>query len=285
MSLKAKLKNILDTNSLKLTSINGGDINEAYRVETEHSRYFLKYNTVPWAHDMFLAEKRGLELLGSAGALVPGPIEVFSTDTGAGLILQWMDTGNRRPGSWEQFGAALAILHRNTNDQFGLDHDNYIGRLSQSNGLTSKWLAFYAQHRIEPQLKMAMDKGLMHSNFIKMSERAFKMIEQEHPPVIPSLLHGDLWNGNLMFSRTGEPVFIDPAVYYGYREMDIAMMKLFGGFEPGLSQYNEILPLDPGWQNRLPFYQLYYILVHVNLFGGPYVSSALRILKKFGPGH
>lgn len=281
MSLTLKLQSVLKSSILKLTPISGGDINEAFRVETENHKYFLKYNNVGWAYDMFEAEKRGLELLASTGALIPGPLAVFSEDKGAALLLEWMDTGRSRSGSWIQFGEALARVHRTSHAKFGLDHDNYIGRLSQSNVRSSNWLEFYASKRIEPQLKMAVDNGLMDRKVMKMSERAFQAIGQEHPKVIPSLLHGDLWSGNLIFSASGEPVFIDPAVYFGFREMDIAMMKLFGGFEPGLVAYNDIYPLDHGWQERLPFYQLYYILVHVNLFGGSYVSSAMRILGRY----
>jgi len=282
MTLESKIKSILKSDSIKLSPVRGGDINEAYKIKTESGEYFLKLNSVDWARDMYLAEKKGLELLSQSGILVPSPISVFSYEDGAGLIMEWMDRGGQSQSSWEEFGQSLAKLHHSTSDNFGLDHDNYIGRLPQHNPYSKDWIEFYTLNRLESQIKLAIDSGLMSRKSIQFCESAITQFEKGLPEIKPSLLHGDLWSGNLMFSQIGRPVFIDPAVYYGHREMDIAMMKLFGGFSGGFEIYQDIFPLDPAWEERLQFYQLYYLLVHVNLFGGSYISSSMRILEYYG---
>lgn len=282
MWIEKKLKDFLNVDRLELKPVSGGDINEAYKVETKNKSFFLKYNTVDHAYPMFMAEKSGLELLSEAGVLVPKPIAVLRIDQGAALLLEWVESGQKTSKSWSIFGLSLSKLHRFKAKTFGLDHDNYIGRLPQENSINDDWLSFYATNRIEPQLRMAIDHGLMDSRYAQLSESAFAVFGNDLPPIDPVLLHGDLWSGNLMFSAKGEPFFIDPAVFFGHREMDIAMMKLFGGFEPGINAYMENFPLEANWEERLRFYQLYYILVHVNLFGGSYVGSAQRILEYYG---
>lgn len=282
MTLESKIKSILNSDTVKLSPVGGGDINEAFKITSGTGSYFLKLNTVDWAADMFLAEKKGLELLSQSGILVPKPISVFNYENGAGLIMEWMETGGRSQSAWEAFGISLAKLHQCTSEQFGLDHDNYIGRLPQQNTIKDHWIDFYALFRLEFQIKMAIDSGLMKRKSIQLYESAIMQFEKGLPKIEASLLHGDLWSGNLMFNQLKAPVFIDPAVYYGHREMDIAMMKLFGGFSTGFDVYQDIYPLDAGWEERLQFYQLYYLLVHVNLFGGSYISSSMRILEYYG---
>jgi protein-ribulosamine 3-kinase len=281
MSFESKLKELLNVDKLNLQGVSGGDINQAFKVETESKRYFLKYNSIDHAYPMFLAEKSGLDLLAKAGVLVPKPIDVFKLNPGAALLLDWVDAGFHGNGKWQEFGLALSKMHHFKAGNFGLDHDNYIGRLPQINTQHDDWLGFYASQRIEPQLRMAIDDGLIDARYARLSETVFSAFGHDLPSVSPALLHGDLWSGNLMFSAKGEAVFIDPAVYFGHREMDIAMMLLFGGFGPGLEVYQAIYPLEKNWEERLQFYQLYYILVHVNLFGGSYIGSAKRILEYY----
>jgi fructosamine-3-kinase len=282
MSLENVLQQKLKSYRISLTSVGGGDINDAYRVETGQSKYFLKYNDVAWAEQMFKAEKKGLLLLKQAGLIVPEPLDIVEDKNHFGLLLEWKEKGRSKKDSWIMFGRDLAKLHKTYGENHGLDHDNFIGRLPQSNLFDKNWLNFYASRRIEPQLKIAVDNGLMPTKFVRTAENAIRFFGTGLPDVSPSLLHGDLWSGNLMFDEDSQPVFIDPAIYFGHREMDIAMMKLFGGFDTGLEHYNEIFPLQAGWMERLQFYQLYYILVHVNLFGGSYTGSASRILTYYG---
>lgn len=280
--LKA-LEESLGLSGIRLRSISGGDINEAYQVVSNSKNYFIKYNNASFSKDMFLAEKKGLELLSSVkGLKVPNGLSVLELDNDqAILILEFIKSGYSSDTSWEQFAIDLANIHKSQSDQFGLDHNNFIGRLNQLNSYRSSWTDFYYENRIGIQLKMAIDEALIPSSYFKKNESMFNLMNAEIPLEKPSLLHGDLWSGNLMFDEKGKPVFIDPAVYYGNREMDIAMMHLFGGFSLGFEMYQNIFPLEKDWKDRLKFYQLYYILVHVNLFGGHYISSARNIIDYY----
>jgi fructosamine-3-kinase len=178
----------------------------------------------------------------------------------------------------EKFAEALACLHKTTAKNFGLDHDNYIGSLPQQNNFCSSASEFYITQRLEPQFKMAADNGFNFKNL----EKFFKNISEEISNEAPALVHGDLWNGNYMVSKIGEAVLIDPAVAYAPREMDIAMMKLFGGFsEEIFSNYNAAFPLGEGWKERLPLWQLYYLLVHLNLFGSGYLPQVNSVIKRY----
>jgi fructosamine-3-kinase len=175
---------------------------------------------------------------------------------------------------------SLAKLHEVKSDQYGLDHDNYIGSLAQSNTKHPDWKSFFITERIQPQLKLAMEKGLIDMEMIKQFESFFDHFDDLIPEEPPALLHGDLWNGNYLVSNSGKAALIDPAVYFGHREMDLAMTKLFGGFDAEFYQaYNEKFPLKKGWEKRIPIHNLYPLLVHVNLFGSGYVSQIKLILN------
>jgi len=188
--------------------------------------------------------------------------------------------GKRRPDFDEALGRSLAALHVFCASSFGLDHDNFIGRLAQSNATTDDWASFYLVSRLEPQLRLAADHGLIDHG----TRSSFDALRRVLPAGVgpeesPSRLHGDLWGGNLHADETGQPCLIDPAVYGGHREIDLAMMRLFGGFgERVFAAYEEAWPLAPGSGERVSLYQLYPLLVHVNLFGGSYVGSVQRAL-------
>ena len=178
---------------------------------------------------------------------------------------------------------SMAALHRHGAPAFGLDHDNYIGRLPQTNTFAVTWAEFYRVRRLGPQLRAAADAGLAPARVRSSFERLFAQIESLcGPPEPPARLHGDLWGGNLIADERGGPCLIDPAVYGGHREIDLAMMKLFGGFAPHVfAAYKEAFPLADGYRERVALYQLYPLMVHVNLFGGGYGSSVERILAKY----
>lgn len=260
--------------------LSGGDINEAHQVTLDDGReIFVKTNRHPPA-GMFPAEARGLDWLRAAGAVrVP---EVLAVDERF-LALELIRPGKPRARFDEELGRSLAALHRAAPAGFGLDHDNFIGRLPQSNQPTSApgWAAFYRDRRLQPQLQRAAGAGLLPAALRRDFDRLFGRLEAlVGPEEPPARLHGDLWGGNLMCDPEGAPCLIDPAVYGGHREMDLAMMRLFGGFRnAAFAAYGEAYPLAAGHAERVPLYQLYPLLVHVNLFGGSYIASVASALS------
>lgn len=258
--------------------LSGGDINAAYRLSTSRGVFFCKTHSGKRAHAMFAAEARGLQLL-SRSVRTPRLLGQGPADGPAFLLLEYIDAQRTDTHHSDRLGRQLAQLHRQTAPAFGLDHDNFIGRLPQSNQWQDNWTDFYRDHRLQPQLRAAHQAGLLNAADLKGAEQLFRRLPELFPAEPPALLHGDLWSGNYLNASNGEPVLIDPAVYYGHREMDLAMMQLFGGFpEAVFSSYQEVYPLEAGWRERLRWGQLYYLLVHVNLFGGAYISAARRIL-------
>ncbi|MBN1678727.1 MAG: fructosamine kinase family protein [Anaerolineae bacterium] len=253
----------------------GGDINQSARFQAGGTTYFVKWNSsAPGA--MFPAEARGLQLLAQANAVrVPAVIAQRNADGAcpAFLVLEWIETGSKRGtgNTMARFGSALAELHRHTAETHGLDHDNFIGRLPQPNPPTPDWATFYRDHRIGFQMAIARKRGRLPSRREDLLTRLMDRLPDLLDDVIPvSLLHGDLWGGNYLIDIRGEAVIIDPAVYYGHREMDLAMSELFGGFSGQFyDAYHTAYPLD-GYDERRALYQLYYILVHLNLFGESY---------------
>lgn len=284
MTLPKELRsNIEQQSGLSLhrsDTVSGGDINQASKLTFEDgSTCFLKWNLSPQEF-MFETEARGLKLLreGKSGLKIP---ETLSVDSHY-LMLEWIEDGNPRPESAFQFGVQLARLHRTTSDQFGLDHNNYIGRLAQSNTQHQEWPTFFIRERIEPQLKAGIDSGKLDTGILRYTDPLFKNAESLFPTEPPALLHGDLWSGNYMFTQNGQASLYDPAVYFGHREMDLSMTRLFGGFPADFYRgYQEEYPLDKGFQDRVTLCNLYPILVHCNLFGGSYCRQALSILKEY----
>ncbi len=259
------------------SGVSGGDINEAHEVQlADGRRVFVKSNRDAPAR-MFEAEARGLDWLGQAGALrVP---EVIARGPSF-LALEHLRPGRRRPDFDERLGRGLAALHRASAPSFGLDHDNFIGRLPQANQPLPTWPELYRERRLLPQLRLATDgrraSPTMRREFARLLPRLEDLVG---PPEPPARLHGDLWGGNVMVDEQGMPCLIDPAVYGGHREVDLAMMQLFGGFGPRVfSAYHEAFPLAPGHEKRVSLYQLYFLMVHVNLFGGAYVASVEQAL-------
>ncbi len=268
---------------LSVSPVGGGDINEAYRFETTLGTYFVKKNSSSRFPQMFEKEALGLKILADAEE-IPVPEVMTCDETGeeAFLIMKYIPPGTKSTDFWETFGRRLAALHRHTVEMFGLDHDNYIGSLHQSNRRHRSWTDFFREERLQFQVKMARDAGRIDSDTIRKFERFYQKLEDIFPVEPPALIHGDLWGGNFIVNPEGEAVIIDPAVYYGHREMDLGMSQLFGGFHHEFYEaYNRHYPLEPGWQKRLDYCNLYPLMVHVNLFGGGYLGSVKSILKRF----
>jgi len=260
--------------------VSGGDINEAWEVRLgDGRRIFAKTN--PSADPaMFPAEARGLEWLSEAGALRVPEVLASSAEL---LALEYLEPAAPRSGFDDALGRGLAALHRFGAPSFGLDHDNFIGRLPQPNASLPRWSDFFRERRLEVQLRAASQSGHIDASLRSAFERLFSRLDDRvGPDEPPARLHGDLWGGNLHIDEQGSPCLVDPAVYGGHREMDLAMMRLFGGFSARVFEaYAEAYPLAPGHADRVALYQLYPLLVHVNLFGGSYVGSVRRALSRY----
>ena len=276
------LKHIEKTNSLSIISHNaltGGDINQVYLLQTSKKPLVLKLNFADKYPRMFAAEATGLRHLQIPKVIdVPEVITHAEFKNLAYLLLEYKDPGPKINNFWEIFGEQMANLHKQTNTKFGFIENNYIGSLPQYNNEWDNAAEFYINQRLEPQFKIASSKGYRFENI----ESFFSSIDKLIPKEKPALIHGDLWSGNFLVNSSGLPCLIDPATSYAPREMDLAMMKLFGGFDSQFfSTYKEIFPLEKEWENRIKLWQLYYILVHVNLFGGGYYDSAKKIIKHY----
>jgi fructosamine-3-kinase len=246
---------------------------------------FLKTNASAPA-SMFPAEARGLEWLREASALrIPEVLAVSSGREGEPcfLVLELLTPGQQGRDFDQRLGRGLARLHRFGASGFGFESDNFIGSLPQQNDAHASWSDFFWHERLEPQLELAVASGRasarMRHSFEKLAARLSQLVGAVEPP---SRLHGDLWGGNLHVDQSGAPCLIDPAVYGGHREVDLAMMRLFGGFGEGVFRaYEDEWPLAPGHAERIGLYQLYPLMVHVNLFGGGYADSVERSLARY----
>ncbi|MBP8822129.1 MAG: fructosamine kinase family protein [Flavobacteriales bacterium] len=269
---------------IQAVPVHGGSINDTYRLETDRGDLFLKVNTSDQFPSLFIAEARGLELLRSTQVLrVPNTIAQGSWDDTTFLVLEYIPPANEEePGLQTRFGRALAKLHGHSQTNFGLDHDNHIGLLPQGNTPYATWAEFMVRCRFEPLVQLARNNQRIHAGDVFRFERLYGRLPDLFPVEAPSLLHGDLWKNNYIATTAGEPVLIDPAVYYGHREMDLAMTRLFGGFHRDFYRaYHEEAPLEAGWEQRVDLCNLYPLLVHLNLFGGSYADRVGAVLRRY----
>jgi fructosamine-3-kinase len=284
VSLTSWLKESYGTEAMIISmySVGGGSINQAVHLKTTPGDFFVKFNSRSKYPGMFGTEKRGLTQLGATKTLtVPKVEDQQETEDYSYLMLEWMESITPNVSMWEEAGQKLAMLHQHSASGFGLDYDNYIGSLNQVNTRKPDWIDFLISFRLEPLMKHAFDEKLFNRNDFSAFEKLCSRLPQLLPIEKPSLLHGDLWSGNFMVSRAG-PCLIDPAIYYGHREIDIAMTRLFSGFSPAFYEaYNSTFPLESGWQQRIELNQLYPLLVHVNLFGSGYTGSVRSVLRSY----
>ena len=249
----------------------GGSINIAFLINTNKGKFFIKLNENKIIK-LFDKEVKGLKLISSTNTINVPKVIYFDDEV---LVLEFIESNKINKKIWSNFGYRLAELHYNTSNSFGLGHNNFIGSLLQTNKFHDNWNDFFIFQRLKPQL----DIGNFSVKTHKLFEILFLELHNIFALTKPSLLHGDLWNGN--FISTNSQVFlVDPAVYYGNREMDIAMTKLFGGFvKEFYDAYNYHYPLVKHWQTRTDICNLYPLLVHANLFGGNYYNQIHSILK------
>lgn len=265
---------------IDIEKVLGGDINNSILIRSDKGNYFMKYPNNFDLNQFYEFEFKGLELIRQSDFIVP---KVYSWSDGLPhILLEYIEETKSHHFSPRDFVNCLTSLHEYKGDCFGLPDSNYIGKLVQDNDPRDTWEAFYIENRLLPQVKLARENGVITSGEVSFIERIYLQIGRLFPTEKPSLVHGDLWNGNAFFDQEKRPVLFDPAAHFGNREMDLGMMKLFGGFPDEVYEmYHEALPLEENWEDRIPLTQLYPLLVHVNLFGRVYLEQLKVALKYF----
>ena len=262
--------------------VSGGCINNAVKLDTAEGELFLKWNA-DTADDMFEKEAQGLQLMKESHTVnIPEILGLGEADGKKFLLLDYVAEYRRSATYWQDLSSSLAAMHKTTQDSFGLDHNNFIGRLPQRNTQEKGWVDFFIEHRLEVQLGLAIYNNLVDQDFAKRFRHLYPMLPGEMPEEPPALVHGDLWGGNVIVGYKGAPYLIDPAVHFGHREAELAFTRLFGGFDRSFYQsYHETYPLEPGFEDRVDLYNLYPLLVHVNLFGTSYLSGITQTLRRY----
>lgn len=258
-----------------------GNVNQGIQLNTNEGNFFLKINFEA-SRDIFEKEAHGLRLLAANCPLtVPEVYHFGQLDDFNYLLMEWVESGERSIDYWEKLGEGLAQLHMASQESFGLSESNYISSLPQRNVLTATWVDFFIEQRLEPLLGKAYFEGLIEEDFLKKFRAIYPRLQEFFPKERPSLLHGDLWSGNVMADSLGFPALIDPAVYFGNREMDIAFSRMFGGFDQRFyDAYDSVFPLSDGFEEKKDVYNLYPLLVHLLLFGKSYISGIQKVITK-----
>jgi protein-ribulosamine 3-kinase len=264
---------------LEVRSVAGGDINRAYRLSDGKQQFFIKINSLERLA-MFEAERHGLNEIREGDCIrCPEPIVCGTSGAFAFIVMEYLELSGRVDEV--RFAQQLAKMHLRKREQFGYPINNTIGSNPQANTYEQNWISFWQQHRLGFQLSLAKTNGIgsgLYEAGMRLNQHLGAFFSDYSP--IASLLHGDLWSGNLGSDVVGNPVIYDPACYYGDHETDLAMMELFGSLSGSFfAAYHEVFPIDSGYRQRRELYNLYHILNHANLFGADYISQAGRTIK------
>ena len=282
-ALQGILAKQLKASSVQLQPVSGGSINQTLKLTTPSSLYFCKVNSATNFPHLFQKESKGLQLLGATGHLkTPAIQSCFIEHDLQVLVLEWIEAGQQTDSFWKQFGAGLAALHHTKGTQFGLDHDNYMGSVLQSNTPSGNWIQFFTEQRLVPLVKQCAAQKLLDVPTQALFDPLFRRLPELFEEEAPSLLHGDLWSGNFMCAAEGQPFLIDPAVYYGHRSMDLGMTNLFGGLHCLFYQsYQYHYPLPSNHAEQWKVCNLYPLLIHLLLFGRSYLPQIQSTLRQF----
>jgi protein-ribulosamine 3-kinase len=280
--IKTQIENKTGSRIISTSSLSGGCISNAFRINTgTGGEYFLKINDSS-PHSMFANEANGLSEIKKANAIRVPEVILFNDEF---ILLEFIDSGNKSKSFFSDFGKNFAAMHKFNAEKYGFYEDNFIGSNPQKNipdkSEENDWVNFYFNKRILYQFKLAERNGYadreLRDGIAGLEKRIEDILSSSTEP--SSLLHGDLWGGNYIVDEKGNACLIDPAVYYGHREADLAMTKLFGGFTSEFYHaYNDCFPLKEGYEYREPVYKLYHVLNHLNLFGGGYYSQAISLI-------
>lgn len=263
--------------------LSGGDISSVHLLETGGHRFVVKSNSVGHAYDMFEQEVAALRAIAETHTIATPKVHLQGREGNVVfLVMDYLESKQPARKDFKRFGSELAQLHSVSNLEFGWSSDNYIGSLLQSNNAHADWPSFYVQERLLPQLELAVKAGLLNRQESPSYEKLLMRASDMLPSSSPALVHGDLWNGNFLIAVDGTPYLIDPAIYFGHGEVDLAMSRLFGGFDEGFyAAYHSVHVAEEGLESRQDCYQLYYLLVHLNIFGSAYSESVKKILTRY----
>lgn len=276
-----RAEQLLGSSVIATAPVAGGDICTAVKLRLSNGRTAFLKTLTGAPPGFFAAEASGLRWLAEVDGGVATP-EVLGAAEDC-LILGWVESGRPGPDAAAAFGRALARTHASGAPSYGRDTEGFIGRLPLRNRPLDTWAEFYAERRIAPYLKVARDRGMIEAADAATVERAVGKVAEIVPDEPPARLHGDLWNGNVLFSNDDRVVVVDPAAYGGHREVDLAMLALFGlpQLQHVMAAYDEETPLAAGWEDRLAIHQLFPLLVHACLFGGQYGARAARLAARY----
>ena len=267
----------------EIVEVTGGSINKVYRLQTTVGFFILKLNSARQFPKMFELEAEGLDAIRKTKTVaVPEVIATRHFAYQSYLLLAYIETGTKTPAAMQLLGSQLAQMHRNTATGFGFEKDNYMGSLPQSNKKHESWQSFFVEERLKPMVRLAFDASFIDQKLVSDFESLYQKLDGFFEEEKPALIHGDLWGGNYLISSEGKPYLIDPAVSYGFREFDLAMTHLFGGFNTDFYwAYQEEFPLQKGWQERINLWNLYPLLLHLNLFGTGYLGQVKSGLRNY----
>ncbi len=264
--------------------LTGGCINDCFKISCNEGVFFLKYNQGNF-EIQFKTEAQALKLLGDTKTLkVPKVLQMGRHQGSAFILMEYMESESPGPDFWGNFGQNIAELHRTTseNKQFGLPFDNFIGAIPQKNTFEKNWIDFFIKHRLDIQISLALNNNLVTLDFLHRFRKLYDQLPGLLVDEPPSLIHGDLWGGNFLYGSHGHAVLVDPAIYFGNREIELAFTMLFGGFSPAFYEgYKNAWPLQSGFEERIEIYNLYPLLVHVNLFGSSYLNHVKKVINKY----
>lgn len=275
---------LFDSNIKSISTLSGGDTAQVFKVTTQSDVFVLKSSNTASAENLLLAEVTGLKQIEATKTIATPPSYAYGTiGTNTYLILEWIPQKTPDAKAMEQLGSQLAALHSASgSNTFGSTENNYIGTLKQVNTIETNWGIFFSKHRLNAQLILAKNLGYLSLADIPSLESMEQLITNYCGDIKPSLLHGDLWSGNYLIHENGTPYLIDPSVYYGHNQVDLAMSKLFGGFSNSFYEaYHNSIPPHKNENALTEIYQLYYLLVHLNIFGNSYRNSVQQLLKRY----
>ncbi|MDG4945785.1 fructosamine kinase family protein [Weeksellaceae bacterium KMM 9713] len=285
MEVIRTLEDIFNFKIIQHEPLSGGSISQVYKLKTNQGDLVLKLNTSDKI-DLFLAEEVGLKTLRNTQSFIIPEVLGIGTIRGFTYILmEFIPSRRANFTTFKEFGENLAQLHAHHATKFGFESDNWVGTLTQINQPETSWSQFYWKHRILPQYQLAVHQNLISKDEIPEEKDFIQVIENEFSKTKPSLIHGDLWNGNYIINAEGEIALIDPAIYYGHPMMDIGMAKLFGGFEKDFFEaYRENTDDTSNWGTQIELAQYYYLLIHLNIFGRSYLPQVQHIKEKYFNG-